>query len=387
MSDMDAVALFAPSLDGEDEADVVSQPAPASAVTLFWRQMRKSPLALAGGAVLAMLYLVAAFAPFVAPYPQDVMDRESYLRPPQSLHWRDLSGQWHVLPTVRATTLADARSFAYEESTEVEAPIRLLVRAEPYALFGLFQTNWHLFGVDGPMRVYLFGTDSFGRDVFSRLVYGSQVSLTVGLIGTAISLTLGLLLGATAGYVGGIADTLIMRTTDLLFSIPSLYLILALRTLFPVELPSQQVYLGIVFILAFIGWASLARLIRGQVLSLRQSEFVLAAEALGVKRRTIIVRHILPNTYSLAIVAATLSVPNYILGEVVLSFLGVGVQEPSASWGNMLNLARSLRVLTSSAWLLYAPGVAIFLTVLSFNLLGDGLRDALDPRRVRSGDR
>ena len=218
--------------------------------------------------------------------------------------------------------------------------------------------------------------------MFSRLLYGAQISLTVGLVGIAISFTLGLLLGGIAGYFGGFIDTVIMRLTELLLSIPSLYLIIALRAVFPMDLPSQQVYLGIVAILAFIGWAGLARVIRGLVLSMRKSDYVTAAEALGFGRLRVIARHVLPNTMSYVIVAATLSIPGYILGEVVLSFLGVGVQEPSASWGNMLNQARSIRALTSFPWLLFVPGTAIFLTVMAFNFLGDGLRDALDPRRV-----
>jgi peptide/nickel transport system permease protein len=194
-----------------------------------------------------------------------------------------------------------------------------------------------------------------------------------------------MLLGGISGYFGGWVDTLVMRFTELLLSIPGLYLLIALRQIFPNDMPSTHIYLGIIAILAFIGWAGLARIIRGMVLSIRKQEYVLAAEALGVGRLQIIARHILPNTLSFVIVAATLTVPAYILGEVVLSFLGVGVQEPNASWGNMLNQARSLRVLSSFPWLLWAPGIAIFLTVLSFNFLGDGLRDALDPRKVQGG--
>jgi len=246
-------------------------------------------------------------------------------------------------------------------------------------------TSVHLYGVDPPGRVFLLGSDSFGRDVVSRLLYGSQISLTVGVVGIAISFTLGLLLGGIAGYFGGWADTVIMRFAELLLSVPSLYLIIALRAVFPVDLPSRQIYLGIVAILAFIGWAGLARVIRGLVLSMRKSDFVTAAEALGFSRFRVITRHVLPNTMSYVIVAATLSIPGYILGEVVLSFLGVGVQEPSASWGNMLNQARSIRALTTFPWLLFVPGTAIFLTVMAFNFLGDGLRDALDPRRVSGG--
>jgi peptide/nickel transport system permease protein len=360
-------------------ADALPSPSPAR---MFWRQIRKSPLAIAGGVLLTVFYTLAMFAPFVAPYPQEAMDRQRYFHPPSTLHFRDAQGRLRLIPVVRETRLGDPRSFAYEEIEGSERPLRLLVRGEPYRLLWLFSSDRHLFGVDAPARIYLLGTDSFGRDQFSRLLYGAQISLTVGVVGIAISFTLGLLLGGISGYFGGITDTVIMRITELLLSIPSLYLIIALRAVFPIDLPSQQIYLGIVTILAFIGWAGLARVIRGLVLSIRKNEFVTAAEALGVGRFRLIARHILPNTMSFVIVAATVSVPSYILGEVVLSFLGVGVQEPAASWGNMLNQARSIRALTSFPWLLYVPATAIFLTVMAFNFLGDGLRDALDPRRA-----
>jgi peptide/nickel transport system permease protein len=363
----------------------VDGPAPQSPGVVFWTQIRRSPLAIAGGLVLLLFYLLALFAPFVAPYPQEEMDRGKYFHPPQSLHWVRGDGSFSLRPYVRETRLADVGSFEYEEDPARQLPLRFLVRGFSYELFGVLPTNVHLFGVDPPGRVMLFGTDSSGRDVLSRLLFGAQISLTVGLVGIAISFTLGLLLGGVAGYFGGVADTIIMRVTELLLSIPSLYLIIALRAVFPMDLPSHQVYLGIVAILAFIGWAGLARVIRGLVLSMRKSDFVTAAEALGFGRLRVIWRHILPNTMSYVIVAATVSIPGYILGEVVLSFLGVGVQEPSASWGNMLNQARSIRALTSFPWLLLVPGTAIFVTVMAFNFLGDGLRDALDPRRVSGG--
>jgi peptide/nickel transport system permease protein len=359
--------------------------APQSPAVVFWTQMKKSPLAIAGGIVLAVFYLLALVAPFVAPYPQEEMDRTKYFHPPQPLRWVRSDGSFSLRPFVRDMRLVDVGSFEYEEDRSRELPLRFFVRGYDYELFGAIPSNLHLYGVDPPNRVLLFGSDSFGRDVLSRLLYGAQISLTVGVVGIAISFTLGLLLGGVAGYFGGVVDTVIMRVTELLLSIPSLYLIIALRAGFPMDLPSRQVYLGIVAILAFIGWAGLARVIRGLVLSMRKSDYVTAAEALGFTRMRVIARHVLPNTMSYVIVAATLSIPGYILGEVVLSFLGVGVQEPSASWGNMLNQARSIRALTTFPWLLLVPGTAIFLTVMAFNFLGDGLRDALDPRRVTGG--
>jgi peptide/nickel transport system permease protein len=359
------------------------EPPPQSPARLFWRQIRKSPLAIGGGGLLAFFYGLAIFAPFVAPYSQEQMDRQRYFHPPHAVYWTDVEGRLRLTPRIRETRLADPGAFRYDEIPGAERPLRFFVRGDSYTLLGMFTSSRHLFGVDAPGRVYLLGTDSFGRDQLSRLLYGSQISLTVGVVGIAISFTLGLLLGGVSGYFGGWIDTVIMRASELLLSIPSLYLIIALRAVFPIDLPSRQVYFGIVAILAFIGWAGLARVIRGLVLSIRRNEFVTAAEALGVSRFKIIVRHILPNTWSFVIVAATVSIPGYILGEVVLSFLGVGVQEPAASWGNMLNQARSIRALTSFPWLLYVPATAIFLTVMAFNFLGDGLRDALDPRRVR----
>mgnify|MGYP001570994652 CR=1 FL=1 len=357
---------------------------PQSPARLFWRAFRRSRPAVAGAVLLAAFYAAALLAPFVAPYPQDEMDRMRFFHPPQPLHWRDGTGRFHLRPFVYATVPGEA-SLEYRVERSRIVPLRFLVRGAPYRLLGVLRSDRHLYGVAPPERVYLMGADAFGRDELSRLLFGAQVSLTVGLVGIAISFTLGLLLGGISGYFGGWVDTLIMRVTELLLSIPGLYLIIALRAAFPSDLPSQQVYLAIVAILALIGWAALARIIRGMVLSIRQQDFVAAAEALGMGRLRIIARHILPNTLSFVIVAATIAIPGYILGEVFLSFLGMGVQEPSASWGNMLAQARSLRALTSFPWLLYAPATAIFLTVMAFNFLGDGLRDALDPRRVQGG--
>lgn len=359
--------------------------APRSPAALFWRQLRRSPLALIGGALLVLLYGMALAAPFLAPYAESDIDRSRFFHPPTPLHFRDAEGRWHARPFVYGSRAGADQTYEVDRSQLYS--LRLFVKGARYRWLGIVPADRHLFGVDPPGRIYIMGADDTGRDVWTRLLFGSQVSLTVGLVGILISFTLGLLLGGVSGYFGGWVDVGIMRGTELLLSIPGLYLIIALRGVFPLDLPSQQTYLAIVAILSFIGWASLARVIRGMVLSLRQAEYVLAARAMGASSLRVIVRHILPNTLSFTIVAATVAVPGYILGEVILSFLGVGVQPPAASWGNMLNAARSQRVLTSFPWMLLAPGVAIFLTVMAFNFFGDGLRDALDPRSTPGGKR
>jgi peptide/nickel transport system permease protein len=223
------------------------------------------------------------------------------------------------------------------------------------------------------------GSDWNGRDILSRLIYGSRVSLSIGLLGVMISFTIGMIVGGISGYFGGRLDTFLMRLVEVIMCFPDFYLMLALRAAFPLELPSTVIYLLIVGIMSFIGWAGMARVIRGIVLSVREREYVLAAKAYGVTHIAIIIKHVLPNTFSYAIVAATLSIPGYILGEAALSLLGLGINEPHASWGNMLTAAMNLSDMVQHPWIL-VPGIAIFVTVMAFNLLGDGLRDAFDPK-------
>ncbi|MGH7742796.1 MAG: ABC transporter permease [Candidatus Eiseniibacteriota bacterium] len=338
----------------------------------------------AAAALVAVLYVLAAGAPFFAPYSADSMDRLHFYHPPQALHWRDPSGALHLRPFVYGVRLGNPGDWQWVEDRAIRVPMEFLPHGERYTLWPGVTWDRHLYGARGA-RVYLLGADAFGRDVWSRLVIGSRVSLGVGLAGIVISFTLGVMFGGLAGYLGGWLDATLMRLCELLLSLPGLYLIIALRTAFPSSMPGGRAYLMIVVILAVLGWAALARVIRGLVRAQREHDYVLAAEALGAGRLRVLVRHILPNVMSYVIVAATVAIPGYILGEVFLSFLGVGVQEPAASWGNMLGQARSLRVLMSFPWLLAAPSGAIFTTVMAFNVLGDGLRDALDPRGRQGG--
>jgi len=345
----------------------------ASPWGIFWRRLASQRLAVVGGAILAMLYLAALFAGFIAPYGYERQDRERFFHPPTPLRVR----AWRL--AVQGFEPAPGSSKYRAVKTDV-APVRFFAEGEKYNMFGFIPARRHLVGApDEQHPIYLLGTDQFGRDIFSRLLYGSQISLSIGLIGIVIRFGLGMVLGGVSGYFGGAVDSVMMRLCELIMSVPALYLIMSLRATFPPELSSTKMYLLIIVVLSLIGWASSARVIRGMALSLRERPFVLAARTLGMSDWRIVARHILPGTFSYVIVAATLSVPYYILGEVVLSFLGVGIQDPEASWGNMLSAAQNPEYLVNYPWLL-APGAAIFITVLAFNFLGDGLRDAVDTK-------
>ncbi|MBD3246281.1 MAG: ABC transporter permease subunit [Candidatus Omnitrophica bacterium] len=345
------------------------------------RKLRHHPLAMISLWVLAALYMSALFAGFLAPYHFDHEDRAASYAPPTKIRMIDEEGhlRW---PFIYKTsfTFDEYYNRVYVEDTTIRYPVRLLVRGDQYRLFGVFPSRIHLFGVEGDARLYLWGADSRGRDLFSRVLYGGQISLSIGLVGVAISLVIGLTVGGISGYFGGRTDTLLMRVSEILMVIPGFYLMLALRSVFSYSLNSVQMYFMIVFIMSFIGWPGIARVVRGMAISLREREFVLAARTLGVPRMKIIFRHILPHTFSYVVVAASISVPGYILGESALSLLGLGIQDPYASWGNLLSEAMAVSQIRFHPWVLI-PGVFIFLTVMAYNLLGDGLRDVYDPKR------
>ena len=363
-----------------------SRPQAATQTRLAMRRLRRHKLAISGLWVLGILYTISIFADFVAPYGMDDEQRDLSYCPVMELRFRDESGKFHLRPFVYKYSYKFDEYYrrAYVQDKSEMYPLKLFVKGTEHRLLGFIPMRTRLFGVDEPARIYLLGADYRGRGLFSRILYGSRVSLSIGFVGVAVSFSVGMLVGGISGFFGGRTDNVLMRVCEMVMMIPGFYLMLALRAAFPPDLSSVEVYLMIVLIMSFIGWAGLARVIRGMVLSIREKEFVTAAHASGQGSLRIIVRHILPNTLSYVIVAVTLSIPSYILGESALSLIGLGIQEPYASWGNLLSEAMNIAEIKFHPWILI-PGLFIFVTVMSFNFLGDGLRDAFDPRIAFEG--
>ena len=335
-----------------------------------------------GVALLAFLITGAVLADFFAPYGFADQDRERFYAPPTRLHWVDAQGGWHWRPRVYEIHMADRGQMIYSEDQSQSYPVGFFVKGETYHLFGLLPCRVRLFGVEAPGKIFIFGSDGLGRDVFSRLLAGARLSLAVAGAALLVSLPFALFIGSLAGYYGGKVDFISMRLVELFMALPSLYLVIALRSALPLSLEPEWVALAMVAVIALFGWAGLARMVRGMVVSLRQREFVVAAVALGASDWRIIGRHILPQLIGLALIQAAVAAPGYILAEVTLSYLGLGVQDPMASWGTMLESAQSVQTLISFWWNL-APVGAILLASLAFHLVAEGLRDLADPRAVR----
>lgn len=379
----------------------------------WWQKLRQNSLARLGAIILISFYSIVLMAEFVAPYDAYKPAPNASLLPPTQVYWRNQqTGEWigpHVYPITQGPVSLETGDRQVFVEFEQPSPIRLLVKGDPYRWLQVrlpLPTRWsvsdpafqevelfpgipgdrHLFGTVGPGRWHLLGTDEQARDQLSRLIYGGRISLSIGLIGISLSFPLGMFVGGLAGYFGGWIDAVLMRLVEVIMTIPDIYLLVALAAVLPATLSSAQRFLLIVLITSFVRWTGLARVVRGQVLSLKSQTYVEASQAMGGQPIYIILRHVLPQTATYVIISATLAIPGFILAEAVLSLIGLGIQQPDPSWGNMLSLATNASMLVLRPWLIWPPALLIVLTVLSFNLLGDGLRDALDPRSLRNYD-
>lgn len=344
-------------------------------------QLWKDKFARAALIVLGIIYITLFLADFIAPYTKDFSDRTMAYVPPSKVFTIDENGKLSKPYTYNyvRTFNQDTLEIEYNFDRTKKHYVKFLSKGEPYKFLGIIPMERHLFTTDAGGRIFLLGTDINGRDVFSRLLFGGRISMTIGFLALFVLFPIGLLYGGISGYFGGKVDAVMMRFAEAVMSIPSFYLLIILASILPSGMTSTQRFLLIVIILALIGWAGFARVVRGMVLSIKNQEYVQAAQSIGASKMRIITKHILPQTTSFVIVAMTLSIPSYILSESGLSFLGLGIQQPDASWGNMLKEAQEFTNIIYRPWLL-APGFLIFVSVLAFNLIGDTIRDILDPQ-------
>ena len=368
---------------GAAEAEVESSVSVASQWQLMWWKFRKHRLAMAGGIVTLIIYAIALFVEFLSPSSPGVIRADYTWAPPQRLHFlRQTEEGLRWDPYVNGYKVeidpeALKRTFVIDEEQVVD--IGFFVRGEPYKMWGLWETDLHFVGsTDAEIPVYFLGADRMGRDLLSSMVYGTRISMSIGLLGVFLSFFLGILLGGISGFYGGTIDNLIQRVIEFIRSIPTIPLWMGLAAALPTDWPPLRIYFGITIILSFIGWTGLARVVRGRFLSLRTEDFVMAARLDGASELTTIWRHMVPSFFSHIIASLTLSIPGMILAETSLSFLGLGLRRPVVSWGVLLQEAQNIRSVATAPWLLI-PGLAVLVAVLALNFLGDGLRDAADP--------
>lgn len=351
---------------------------------LMWWRFRKHRLAMIAGVLIVCYYLVVIFADFLAYANPDASEAQRSLLSPQGIHFFD-EGRFY--PHVYALKgMRDPITFkrVYTPDPNEKIPVTFFARGFEYKLFGLIPTDLHLIGVEDAAAeesLFIIGTDLQGRDLWSRLMFSTRISMTIGLTSVCLSLFLGVLLGGLSGYYGGLLDTVIQRVIEILRSIPTIPLWMGLAAALPQDWEILKIYFAITIIISLIGWTELARVVRGRFLSLREEDFVMAAELAGCSRLRIIFRHMVPSFLSHIIAATTLALPAMIISETSLSFLGLGLRPPAISWGVLLQQAQNIQTVALSPWLLI-PAIPVIIAVLSFNFLGDGLRDAADPYGV-----
>lgn len=355
----------------------------ASQWALIWHKFSRHRLAMVALVVVVLIYLVAAFAEFLAPYDPGKFDPRYTFAPPQQIHLflTDENGTRFAPHVLGYKSQVDAKSFRrlFQPDPEKVIPIGFFVEGQPYKFWGLWEANRHFLGpIDKADPFFLIGGDRLGRDLLSRTIHGTRISMSIGLVGVTFSLIIGLILGGISGYRGGLVDRVIQRVIEFIRSVPTIPLWLGLAAAMPKDWPPLQVYFSILIILSLIGWTEIARVVRGRFLSLRREDFVIAARLDGVSEFRLIMRHMMPSLYSHIIAAITLAIPNMILAETALSFLGLGLQPPIVSWGVLLQDAQNLRAITQAPWQ-FVPGVCVVVAVLALNFLGDGVRDAADP--------
>lgn len=351
----------------------------ARPIVMMWLKFRKNKLAVISLVILIIIYLISIFCEFIAPCDPHVVNQEKVYMPPQKIRFVGKEG-FSLRPFVNGYKLTyDQKTLArkYVLDEEVEYPIKLFVRGHKYKLWNIIESDIHLFGAEGD-EVHLAGTDRMGRDLLSRIIYGTRISTSIAVIGILLSFIIGVLLGGISGYYGGVIDLVIQRIIEFISCIPTYPLWMTLSAALPLHWPQLWVYIGIVVILSLVGWAGIARVVRAKFISLREEDFIKAAKVTGASNIRIIVKHMLPSFISYLIASMALAIPGMILGETSLSFIGLGLREPTISWGVILMGAQNLNSIVSYPWLLF-PALVLVITVLSFNFLGDGLRDAADP--------
>ena len=352
---------------------------------LVWRRFRRSPVSIVGALMVLMLVILAIFADFFSPTSISTIDLQASFIPPQRVHFFDTEGKFHLRPFVyNYVYTLDPVTFQVKwvEDQSQAYEIKFLVQGPAYKLFGLIPSQLHLYGVEEGGTIYILGTDKLGRDLWGKTCEAGRISLSMSLFGTVISVLFGSVLGVASGYYGGWVDNVLQRFTEFVAAFPNLPLWMALAALVPKTADSFTVFVAMAFIFALLSWTTLAREVRGKVLSLRETDFILAAKEMGASDARIILLHLYPNTLSHIIVILTLTIPGVILAESFLSFLGIGITEPLISWGLLMRNTQDIQTLGQNAWIL-SPIVCIVTAVLGFNFLGDGLRDAADPYASR----